>query len=172
MLSELAFGNNWTGYVIPFEYFVKYVLKFPPRSYYYICLDLPWLLRNLFYLSKFSFCKENRYSTRKFWVAISRHGVKVGPGPRNPGPRDPPQSLKVGPTWWYFFIVLLFIFYMKNWEILYGNNFPRIMSKPYSLFWTHLPFPRKFKFYSRVHVRLGLIQGNGSFFGWKGRDFY
>ena len=30
------------------------------------------------------------------------HGVKVGPGPRDPGPwypetRDPPQSLKVGP---------------------------------------------------------------------------
>ena len=26
-----------------------------------------------------------------------RHGVKVGPGPGVPGPRDTPQSLKVGP---------------------------------------------------------------------------
>ena len=26
-----------------------------------------------------------------------RHGVKVGPGPRDLGTRDPPQSLKVGP---------------------------------------------------------------------------
>ena len=26
-----------------------------------------------------------------------RHGVKVGPGPRDPGPQDPPQSLKMGP---------------------------------------------------------------------------
>ena len=25
------------------------------------------------------------------------HGVKVGPGPRDPGTRVPPQSLKVGP---------------------------------------------------------------------------
>ena len=25
------------------------------------------------------------------------HGVKVGPGPRDPAIRDPPQSLKVGP---------------------------------------------------------------------------
>ena len=33
---------------------------------------------------------------------IFRHGVKVGPAPRDPGPQDPgtrglPQSLKVGP---------------------------------------------------------------------------
>ena len=35
-------------------------------------------------------------------ILNSRHGVKVGPGPRDPGPwdprtRDPPQTLKVGP---------------------------------------------------------------------------
>ena len=31
--------------------------------------------------------------------ALFRHGVKVGPGPRDPGPRDPGphQSLKMGP---------------------------------------------------------------------------
>ena len=28
---------------------------------------------------------------------LEGHGVKVGPGPRHPGPRVPPQSLKVGP---------------------------------------------------------------------------
>ena len=28
---------------------------------------------------------------------IPGHGVKVGPGPQDPGNRDPPQSLKVGP---------------------------------------------------------------------------
>ena len=28
------------------------------------------------------------------WVSLIWHGVKVGPGPRDPGP---PQSLKVGP---------------------------------------------------------------------------
>ena len=27
----------------------------------------------------------------------SRHGAKVGPGPWDPQPRSPPQSLKVGP---------------------------------------------------------------------------
>ena len=30
-------------------------------------------------------------------VLIVWHVVKVGPGPRDPGTRDPPQSLKVGP---------------------------------------------------------------------------
>ena len=28
---------------------------------------------------------------------LNGHGVKVGPGPQDPGTRDPPQSLKVGP---------------------------------------------------------------------------
>ena len=28
---------------------------------------------------------------------ITWHGVKVGPGPREPKPRNPSQSLKVGP---------------------------------------------------------------------------
>ena len=33
------------------------------------------------------------------WCFSKWHGVKVGPGPRGPGPgtRDTPQSLKVGP---------------------------------------------------------------------------
>ena len=35
---------------------------------------------------------ENVSNTRKKW-----HGVKVGPGPQDPGTRDPLQSLKVGP---------------------------------------------------------------------------
>ena len=28
---------------------------------------------------------------------LNGHGVKVGPGPQDPGTRDPPQSLRVGP---------------------------------------------------------------------------
>ena len=36
---------------------------------------------------------------REFHVAVFRHGVKVGAGPRDLGTqtRDPPLSLKVGP---------------------------------------------------------------------------
>ena len=33
-----------------------------------------------------------------FWQLLALgHGVKVGPGPQDLGPWDPPQSLKVGP---------------------------------------------------------------------------
>ena len=47
----------------------------------------------------------------------SRQSLKVRP-------RDLFRSLKVGPTQWYFFIVLNIIFYMKNWQNFYGNKCP------------------------------------------------
>ena len=44
------------------------------------------------------FCDEGVYRIDVdiyIYIYISRHGVKVGPGPRYPGTRDLPQSLKV-----------------------------------------------------------------------------
>ena len=38
--------------------------------------------------------RKKRYENQR---GFTRHGVEVGPGPRNLGTRDPPQSLKVGP---------------------------------------------------------------------------
>ena len=47
----------------------------------------------------------------------SRQSLKVRP-------RKPFRSLKMGPTQWYFFVVLNIIFYMKNWQNFYGNKCP------------------------------------------------
>ena len=82
----------------------KYILTLTPPA---ICLPQLYVLHWInhwyqnFILQRWAisllFKNYSRAEVTYLLTRFNRHSVKVGAGPRDPGTRDPPQSLKVGP---------------------------------------------------------------------------